>query len=178
MRTAYRVRRLPPTRQGDCHDASSPRSGPGRGSACVPAGASQGGIVFPGQQDSHAGVCPGEALEGRQYRLPETRVAGQEYVRQSVTIWEVTAGTWNGQSLKGLSLVLVRSTSDVGPSREMTNCYVSHLASAAQREALVGAYVAAQSLAPGETASWRVEPAVIRFEIAGQTLVIHLGLVA
>jgi hypothetical protein len=72
----------------------------------------------------------------------------------------------------------VRSTSDVGPSRTMTNCYVSHLASAAQREALVGAYVAAQSLAPGETASWRVEPAVIRFEIAGQTLVIHLGLVA
>ena len=120
----------------------------------------------------------GEALEARQYRLPETRVAGQEYVRQSVTVWEVTAGTWNGQSLQGLSLVLVRSTSDVGPSRTMTNCYVSHLASAAQREALVGAYVAAQSLAPGETASWRVEPAVIRFEIAGQTLVIHLGLVA
>ena len=122
--------------------------------------------------------APGEALEARQYRLPETRVAGQEYVRQSVTIWEVTAGTWNGQSLKGLILVLVRSTSDVGPSRPMTNCYVSHFASAAQREALLGAFVAAQSLAPGEVASWRVEPAVIRFDMAGPTLVVHLGLVA
>jgi len=120
----------------------------------------------------------GDALEARQYRLPETRVAGQEYVRQSVTVWEVTAGTWNGQSLQGLSLVLVRSTSDAGPSRSMTNCYISRLASAAQREALLGAFLTAQSLSPGDATSWRVEPAVIRFEIAGQTLVVHLGLVA
>jgi len=120
----------------------------------------------------------GEVLQARQYRLPEARVAGQEYVRQSVTVWEVTAGMWNGQSLKGLSLVLIRSTTETGPSHSMTNCYISDPASAAQREALLSAYLASQALAPGDIASWRVEPAVIRFEITGGTVVVHLGLVA
>jgi hypothetical protein len=119
-----------------------------------------------------------DALETRQYRLPEARVAGQESMRQQVTVWEVTAGNWNGQALTGLSLVLVQSTADNGQSRPMTNCYISHVATAAQRQALLSAYLAAQSLSPGDIVSWRVEPAVIRFEMAGQTVVVHLGLVA
>ena len=125
-----------------------------------------------------AAALASDALEAHQYRLPEARIAGQESLRQQVTIWQVTAGTWNGETLKGLSLVLVKSTSDNGQSSSMTNCYISHLATVAQRQALLSAYLAAQSLSPGDIVSWRVEPAVIRFEMAGQTVVVHLGLVA
>ena len=52
------------------------------------------------------------------------------------------------------------------------------LATAAQRNALLSAYVAAQSLEPTAVRGWRVEPAVITFEVAGQRVILHLGLVA
>ena len=119
-----------------------------------------------------------DGLEARQYRLPERRVAGQETVRQSVTAWEVTSGSWNGVSLEGLSLVLVQSKTDDGDSTGTTNCYVSHLATAAQRNALLSAYVASQSMKAGEVSKWRVEAAVITFEVMGGKVVMHLGLVA
>ena len=148
--------------------------------SCLPLSA-QAGLV---PQDSPAAVSPdraspgNDALEAHQYRLPERRVAGQESVRQSVTAWEVTSGSWNGVSLQGLSLVLVQSKSDNGDSNGITNCYVSHLATAAQRSALLSAYVAAQAMEPTSVRGWRVEPAVITFEIAGQHIILHLGLVA
>src|SRR4051812_35792658 len=150
--------------------------------SCLPLSA-QAGLV---SQDSpavsqSARTTPGadnDVLQAHQYRLPERRVAGQETVRQSVTAWEVTSGSWNGVSLRGLSLVLVQSKSDDGDSTGTTNCYVSHVATAAQRSALLSAYVAAQSLEPTAVRSWRVEPAVITFEIAGQHVILHLGLVA
>ncbi len=119
-----------------------------------------------------------DVLEARQYRLPESRVAGQESMRQSVIVWQVTAGTWNGESLKGLSLVLVKCTTDSGEAGPTICCYISYVATAAQREALLGAFMAAQAISPGEVTSWRVEPAVITFEVSGKTVVVHLGLVA
>jgi hypothetical protein len=126
----------------------------------------------------HGSTLENDALEAHQYRLPEARVAGQESIRQQVTVWEVTAGAWNGQSLKGLTLVLVRSSSDSDQSQVTTNCYVSHEATFAQRQALLSAYAASQSISSNDVLTWRVEPAVIRFEWAGQTMVVHLGLVA
>lgn len=128
------------------------------------------------QDDVRAAV--GDVLQTHQYRLPESRVAGQESVRQQVTVWEVTAGSWNGESLKGLSLVLVRNCSDSGPTLGTISCYISHLATAAQRNALISAFMAAQSIAPAEVTTWRIEPAVIRFENAGDRVIVHLGLVA
>ena len=117
-------------------------------------------------------------VEAHQYRLPTARVAGNESTRQTVTAWEVTRGSWNGQNLGGLSLVLVNSVADDGHAPATTNCYISHLATAAQRDALVSAYLASQSLDAGDTRKWRFEPAVIRLEIAGKTVIVHLGLVA
>jgi hypothetical protein len=117
-------------------------------------------------------------VEAHQYRLPTVRVAGNESTRQTVTAWEVTRGSWNGQNLGGLSLVLVNSIADDGHAPATTNCYISHLATPAQRDALVSAYLASQSLDAGDARKWRLEPAVIRLEIAGKMVIVHLGLVA
>src|SRR5438874_13147737 len=95
--------------------------------SCLPLSA-QAGLV---PQDSPAVVqfgrtTPGnDVLEAHQYRLPERRVAGQETVRQSVTAWEVTSGSWNGVSLQGLALVLVQSKADDGDPTVTSNCYVT-----------------------------------------------------
>jgi hypothetical protein len=56
-----------------------------------------------------------------------------------------------------------------------TDCYVSHMASAAQRDALVNAFVASQAPSPGDAGSWHLELAVIRLEHRGGTVVVHLG---
>jgi hypothetical protein len=119
-----------------------------------------------------------DLLQARQYRLPETRLPGQESIRQLVTVWEITAGTWNGQSLEGLSLVMVKRIADNDSCATTTRCYVSHSASPAQRDALLGAFRAAQSELFGDSASWRLEPAVIRVEHIGGAVIVHLGLVA
>ena len=110
---------------------------------------------------------------------------GNVSARQSVTAWQVTTGTWNGQSLNGLSLVLVQTVSEDGRSPATTHCYVSHLATPAQKKALLSAYIADRSASDSNSeirntdpATWRVEPAVIKIELLGETVVIHLGAIA
>jgi hypothetical protein len=125
-----------------------------------------------------ARMASADVLEARQYCMPDSRVAGQESIRESVTVWEVTTGTWNGQSLQGLSLILVSRVADNDTRVATTNCYISHVASAAQRDALVDAFVTSQTISPGEATSWHLEPAVIRVEHVGDVVVVHLGLVA
>jgi hypothetical protein len=119
-----------------------------------------------------------DALQARQYRVPESYVAGPQSIRESVTVWEVTAGTWNGQSLKGLSLVLVSRIADSNSCGSTNSCYISHSASAAQRDALLNAFVTSQTIAPDDAASWHLEPAVIRVEHAGSLVIVRLGRVA
>jgi hypothetical protein len=123
-------------------------------------------------------VSESNSVEAREYRLRDRRVAGNESLRQNITAWRVTQGKWNGESIGGLSLVLVETASDNGQLTSTTNCYVSHLATAAQRDALVSAFVASQGLSISDVSNWRVEPSMIRIEINGQTVIIHLGLVA
>ena len=123
-------------------------------------------------------VADNNLVQARQYSLRDRRVAGNESLRQNITAWRVTQGKWNGESLGGLSLVLVETASDNGQSASTTNCYISHLATAAQRDALVSAFVATQGLSANDSTSWRIEPSMIRIEINGQTVIIHLGLVA
>ena len=120
----------------------------------------------------------GDLLQTRQYRLSERLPGVQASILQSVTVWEVTGGTWNGQSLQGLNLVVVSRIADSDSCAPTTACYFSHLASAAQRDALLNAFVTAQSLTPEEVTSWRLEPAVIRVEHAGSLVIVHLGRVA
>lgn len=130
------------------------------------------------QTDETQRVASGaDFVEAHQYRLPNLRVAGADSTRQSVTAWEVSKGSWNGEKLGGLSLVLVKNSPEDG-NPASTNCYISHLATPAQRDALVSAYLASQAMAPGDLRKWRLEPAVIRLEIAGKTVIVHLGLVA
>src|ERR1043166_3733693 len=95
--------------------------------------------------DASLSVIPdNNTLEARQFKIENARLPGQLSVRQSVTAWQVTQGTWNGQVLDGLCIVLVRSTSEDGRSSGSTNCYISHEATLAQRQALLGALVATQ----------------------------------
>ncbi len=125
-------------------------------------------------------------VEANQYQLSNGRVAGNLSARQTMTAWQVTGGTWNGQNLDGLSLVLVQSVSDDGRALGTTCCYISHLATAAQKKALISAFMAnhaagddvAGGMEATDPATWRVEPAVIKIEIMGETVVIHLGAIA
>ena len=135
-------------------------------------------LISPENSQAAARAANVDLLQARQYRLAESRVPGQESIRQSVTVWEITAGTWNGQSLEGLSLVLVSRIADNDSAAKTTNCYVSHSASAAQRDALVGAFRAAQTDLSEDATSWHLEPAVIRVEHVGGVVIVHLGLVA
>jgi hypothetical protein len=121
-------------------------------------------------------IAESNAVEARAYKLRDRRVAGDLSLKQNVTAWRVTSGKWNGEYLGGLSLVLVQTAADNGQSAATTNCYVSHIATAAQKKALVSAFVASQGISTDEITSWRLEPSVIRFEVNGQTVVIHLGL--
>ena len=127
---------------------------------------------------SRDAVAENNSIETREYKLRDRRVAGNESLRQNITAWRVTNGTWNGEALGGLSLVLVETASDNGTTTPTTNCYISHIATMAQREALVSAFVTAQGLSPEYVTSWRMEPSIIRLEINGQTVIIHLGLIS
>jgi hypothetical protein len=135
--------------------------------------------VVTQQSDATAMRAAGsELLQTRQYRLSERLPGAQTSIRQSVTVWEVTGGTWNGQSLQGLNLIVVSRLADSDSCASTTDCYVSYRASAAQRAALLNAFVSSQSLAPDDAASWRLEPAVIRVEHVGSLVIVHLGRVA
>ena len=120
----------------------------------------------------------GDYVEAQQYDVPEARVAGSESTRQTVTAWAVTRGTWNGENLKGLSLVLIKNVAENLDGAAETNCYVSHLATAAQRDALVSAYLAAHAMKASDSQEWRQEPAVIRVEVDGKTVIVHVGLIS
>lgn len=119
-------------------------------------------------------------LQARQYQLENARLPGLDSIRQSVTAWQITSGQWNGQSLAGLALVLVQSQSDDGQSVRQTNCYISHLASPAQRDALLSAFITAQPqhFSTSQLQSMRIEPAAIAIESQGTTTTLHLGLIA
>jgi hypothetical protein len=133
-----------------------------------------------------------EFIEARQFRISEGRVPGapgQPSTVQTVTAWQVARGWWNGQSLDGLSLVLVQTMAEDGSARPSFQCYISHVATPAQRKALVSAYAASQpgarsagrpeeAVKPLDTSGWRIEPAVIRIDTEGGRVVVHLGTIA
>jgi hypothetical protein len=125
-------------------------------------------------------VRDANSLETREFHFHNARVPGNFSSHQEVTAWQVTQGTWNGQSLGGLCLVLVQSISEDGRSPSRTNCYVSEFATLAQRQALLTAFLATNpnAVPSGEVSSMRLEPAVITLEVDGQELTLHLGLVA
>jgi hypothetical protein len=156
-------------------------------------------LAAPAPKGETDGLMPRSArsdfIEAQQFRLADGRIAsapGQPSSRQTVTAWQVSRGMWNGQPLDGLSLVLVQTVAEDGNSRPLMNCYISHLATAAQRRALVSAYAASNprptsaatgglegdTVRPLETSSWRIEPAVIRIESDGGRVVVHLGTIA
>ena len=124
-----------------------------------------------------ASISEGNSLELRQFKIENVRLPGQSSVRQSVIAWQITQGSWNGQVLDGLSLVFVKSTGGDSQSRSFTNCYISHEASAAQREALRAAFAATQPECLRDLQDTRLEPAVITVELEGGTVVLHVGLV-
>jgi hypothetical protein len=137
------------------------------------------GLTAPGSTAAPAGSAANSMLcQVKVYQVPESRVVGQCCVREGVTVWECTAGTWNGQSLGGLSLVLVNNPTSKSEVPCARRCYVSHGATPDQRAALLNAYLTSQAVSPGEATQWHVEPAVIRLEIAGRVVFVHLGLVA
>jgi hypothetical protein len=136
------------------------------------------GLTAPENAAPGGSVTESQLCQAKVYHVPESRVVGQCGVREGVTVWECTAGTWNGQSLQGLSLVLVNKPTSEGQGACAKQCYVSQGATAEQRAALLNAYLTSQAISPGEATQWRVEPAVIRLEIAGKAVVVHLGLVA
>jgi len=117
-------------------------------------------------------------VEAQQFRLKDARVAGRDSARQSVTAWQVTQGKWNGENLDGLSMVLVQTTPEDGRTPRTTNCYVSYLATPEQRDALLSAYFATQEPKVADARVVRIEPAVIKIELAGRSVIVHLGLVA
>ncbi|HUO09333.1 MAG TPA: DUF1326 domain-containing protein [Phycisphaerae bacterium] len=120
------------------------------------------------------------SLETREFHFRNARLPGLYSEHQDVTAWQVTQGSWNGQSLDGLCLVLVHTASDDGHSSNHTNCYVSEFATSAQRQALLTAFLASNpsAIPASDASSLRLEPAVITFQLDGQTLTLHLGLVA
>jgi hypothetical protein len=131
---------------------------------------------------SPAAASDNNSLDARQFRIENARIPGLPGIysaRQTVYAWQVTTGTWNGQTLDGLCLVVVQSQSESGSARQ-TNCYISHEASQAQREALLGAFVTTQPqiLSARDLNSIHLESAVITLEVDGQTVVLHLGLIA
>jgi Protein of unknown function (DUF1326) len=120
------------------------------------------------------------ALETHEFHIQNARLPTPLSAHQNVTAWQVAQGSWNGQSLDGLSLVFVQSTADAGIPARLTNCYISQEANPAQRAALVDAFLASntQSITPSDLNLMRVEPAVISIEVDGQSVILHLGLLA
>jgi len=122
------------------------------------------------------------ALVTHQYRVEGARalLPAASSARQSLYVWQVDQGTWDGQALDGLSLVLVQQLSEDGRPAGQASIYVSDFATAGQRDALVSALAASNPrLFPDRTsAAVRIEPAVIQVEFEGQTIILHLGLIA
>ena len=119
-------------------------------------------------------VSGSDVIEAQEFLISDSRVSS---LRQTITAWRVSTGTWNGVSLEGLSLVMVKTSSIDNQVPASTNCYISYPATAAQRNALLSAYVTSKSLPTAESSTWRIEPAVIRFEFGGQTVIIHIGMI-
>src|SRR5271165_1033215 len=94
------------------------------------------------------------SLETREFHFRNARLPGPFSEHQDVTAWQVTQGSWNGQSLDGLCLVLVHTASDDGRAPARTNCYISDFATSAQRQALLTAFQATNPTAiPSSDAS-------------------------
>jgi hypothetical protein len=141
-----------------------------------------GGLPAISMAESAPAVVAGEnnTIEARQFRIENARLPGRVSSHQTVTAWQVSTGTWNGQTLDGFSLVLVHSMNE-GRASTQVNCYVSHEATPAQREALLSAFMASQPQLFANRAGGgpvQMEPAVISLEMEGQTVVLHLGLIA
>jgi hypothetical protein len=73
--------------------------------------------------------------------------------------------------------VLIQST-EAGRASAQVNCYVSHEATPAQRDALLSALMASQPQLFGNRGALQAEPAVITLEVEGQSVVLHVGLIA
>lgn len=119
-------------------------------------------------------------IQARQFHWTSVHLPGRSSARQSITAWQVTRGSWAGETLDGLSVVLVQSTFDSNAGKRLVNCYVSSQATLAQRDALVSAFMSnlAGSLPTIDPSSMRIEPAVITLEVDGQTITLHLGLIS
>ena len=124
-------------------------------------------------------VTQGNLLDVQQYKVENARIPGTS-IRQNMTVWQVREGMWNGQELSGLTLVVMEQASADGTGGRTFAAYVTHYASPEQRSALVAAISAAQPTmgALKDPSSLRVEPAVIRVDLDGATVVIHLGLIS
>ena len=124
-----------------------------------------------------AGPDLGGSLQLRQFHVDRVSQSTPEgSARQSLTCWQITHGSWNGQSLDGLSLVLVKQGDGNGTERCL---YVSDTATLAQREALVAAVAASNPSLLPDVKSIRIEPASIEVEqLDGTTLVLHLARIA
>ena len=87
-----------------------------------------GGLRSRAGRSGAAGNGPTEnSLETRQFRMDNARLPGRLSARQSVVAWQVTQGTWNGQTLDGLSVVIVKSTNEDGHTgNPAVCCYFSH----------------------------------------------------
>jgi len=128
---------------------------------------------------SPAPAADANTLETQQFHIENARLPGRVSARQTLTAWQVNHGSWNGQTLDGLSIVIVNSTPETGRSAQAC-CYVSHQATQAQRDALLAALLATQPqlLANQDTSTLRLEPAVITIEIDANSVTLHLGLIA
>jgi hypothetical protein len=144
--------------------------GSGFPAVAMAGGAAAGPIAVGG------GAGENNTIEARQFRIENARLPGRMSTLQTVTAWQVTAGTWNGQTLDGLSVVLIHSTVE-GRSSAQLNCYVSHEASPAQRDAILAAFMASQPQLFANRPGVQMEPAVISLEVEGQSVVLHVGLI-
>lgn len=120
------------------------------------------------------------SLKTREFRVDQSAAAARQAPAQSLRCWQVERGNWNGQSLAGLTLVLVQTAAGDGRGVGLA-MYISDFATPAQREAMVAAIKAAYPMlfsGPG-SAEVRVEPALIQVEqIDAGTILLHLALVA
>ncbi len=138
------------------------------------------GFASASVSSDQTSAAPANYLEAHEYHFDNARIPGSGSVRQNVTAWQVSAGRWNGQSLNGLSIVLVESIAEDGRTPRQTNCYLSHFATGTQREALLSAFMSTQPehFSSLQIQNMRVEPAAISIEIDGQSVTLHLGLIA
>lgn len=93
------------------------------------------GVVTSSSLEMITPVAAANSVETHEFHLRNARIPSLQSSRQNVTAWQVDHGSWNGQTLNGLSVVLVQSVSEGGMPARLTNCYVSHEATPAQRTA-------------------------------------------